>query len=123
MRSPSDIPLANEVPTNNDPEQPGPAGEGNRVELFLGNSGTLQGCIDDRDYVLLMGARGEFGNNAAIFGDGRSARQMTLLRRRPSARTAAEVSSHDDSIPRIIFLLSFIFAAKVSDFFLIRIFP
>ena len=111
MRSPSDIPLANEVPR--------PAGEGNRVELFLGNSGTLQGCIDDGDYVLLVGARGEFGNNAAIFG-------VDVLRGNDVAQKKAVGENGSRSVVARRFdsqnnlFVIFHIRCKVSDFSLIR---
>ena len=44
----------------------GAAGEGYGGELFLVYSGATQGGVDYGDNVLLMGARGELGHNAAV---------------------------------------------------------
>ena len=48
-------------------EQTRSARETDGRQFVLTDAGTFQGCIDNRDYVLLMGARGKFRHHAAKF--------------------------------------------------------
>lgn len=52
-------------------QQSGPASESHRIEVAFVNTGIADGSIDGRDDILLMGSRGEFGDNAtelAVYG-------------------------------------------------------
>ena len=48
-------------------EQARPARKGDGIDLVDGNAGLLDCGVDDRNDILLVCARGEFGNYTAVF--------------------------------------------------------
>lgn len=101
---PSDKPLANEVPTSSEPSSPGP-----RVNAMALRSALVmparRSAVSTTGTMFCWWARDASSGTTPPNSSCTLCDAMTLDSSRPSRITAAEVSSHDDSIPSMVTLM------------------
>jgi hypothetical protein len=90
-------------------EKSGTTGKGNGRQFSLADSGIPQGYIHHRNNILLMRPGGQFRNNAPITPREPADRPNYWTIRWYCSITDAEVSSQEDSMPRIYTGLSGLF--------------